>query len=352
MSTPWTTSEPVIGLGRHVRLPVRRRAALLGFVLVALVVGAAVATLSMGRLGIPVMELPAGIADVLGGDAQGKANFVLGNLRGPRLVVALGAGAALGASGALFQSVTRNPLGSPDVIGVSAGAGAGAAFVGLLVPSATSIVIGSVAGAAIAVGLVAVSTGTGLSNPMRMVLAGIGVSAMAYAFTQYVVYVMARDKSSMLAAYINGSLNARGWDQAATIWIVLAVTAVPLAMLSVPLGMTEMGDEVAASLGVDSGATRRRAVLLSVLLAGGAVAVAGPISFVALTAPHITRRLARSARPLLGLSAVTGALLLSLADLATQQVPLLDGLPVGILTLAIGGVYLGLLLVGEWKKAT
>lgn len=332
--------------------PPRRRASALGLVLVGLVVATALATLTMGGLGVALADLPAGIVEVARGEATGKANFVLGHLRGPRLLVALGAGAALGASGALFQSVTRNPLGSPDVIGVSAGAGAGAAFVGLLLPGATSIVLGSVAGAALAVGLVAVSTGTGLSNPMRMVLAGIGVSAMAYAFTQYVVYVVARDKATVLSAYLNGSLNARGWDHVMTIWLVLAVAAVPLALLSVPLGLTEMGDEVAASLGVHSGAVRRRAVLLSVLLAGGAVAVAGPIAFVALTAPHVTRRLARSARPLLGLSAVTGALLLSAADLATQQVPLFDGLPVGILTLAIGGVYLGALLVSEWKKAT
>ena len=332
--------------------PARRRASLLGLTLLALVVATALATLTMGGLGVALPDLPAGMIDVARGEATGKANFVLGHLRGPRLLVALGAGAALGASGALFQSVTRNPLGSPDVIGVSAGAGAGAAFVGLLMPSATSIVLGSVLGAALAVGLVAVSTGTGLSNPMRMVLAGIGVSAMAYAFTQYVVYVVARDKATVLSAYLNGSLNARGWDHVATIWAVLALAVVPLALLSIPLGLTEMGDEVAASLGVHSGAVRRRAVLLSVLLAGGAVAVAGPIAFVALTAPHITRRLARSARPLLGLSAVTGALLLSAADLATQQVPVFDGLPVGILTLAIGGVYLGALLVSEWKKAT
>lgn len=332
--------------------PARRRASLLGLVLLALLAGTALATLSMGRLGVAPADLPAGIAEVVTGEAQGRASFVLGHLRGPRLLVALGAGAALGASGALFQSVTRNPLGSPDVIGVSAGAGAGAAFVGLLLPGATSIVLGSVAGAALAVGLVAVSTGTGLADPMRMILAGIGVSAMAYAFTQYVVHVVARDKASALSAYLNGSLNARGWDQVATIWLVLALAAVPLALLSIPLGLTEMGDEVAASLGVHAGAVRRRAVLLSVLLAGGAVAVAGPIAFVALTAPHVTRCLARSAKPLLGLSAVTGALLLCVADLATQQVPLLDGLPVGILTLAIGGVYLGVLLVGEWKKAT
>lgn len=332
--------------------PAGRRASLLGVALLALVVATALATLSMGNLGVAPADLPRGFAEVISGEATGKANFVLGHLRGPRLVVALGAGAALGASGALFQAVTRNPLGSPDVIGVSAGAGAGAAFVGLLLPSATSVVLGSVAGAALAVGLVAVSTGTGLANPMRMILAGIGVSAMAYAFTQYVVYVVARDKASVLAAYLNGSLNARGWDHAATIWIMLAIVAIPLALLSIPLGLTEMGDEVAASLGVHSGSVGRWAVLLSVLLAGGAVAVAGPIAFVALTAPHVTRRLARSARPLLGLSAVTGALLLALADLATQQVPLFDGLPVGILTLAIGGVYLGVLLVGEWKKAT
>ncbi|MGO1167328.1 MAG: FecCD family ABC transporter permease [Janibacter sp.] len=351
MSTTWTSAEPVLRLGRHVELPVRRRVVLLGVVLLTLVVVTVLATLSLGGLGIPVGELPSAIRELIGGEATGKANFVLGHLRGPRLTVALGAGAALGVSGALFQSVTRNPLGSPDVIGVSAGAGAGAAFVGLVMPGATSVVIGSVAGAFLAVGLVAVSTGSGLSDPMRMILAGIGVAAMAAAFTQYVIYVVARDKASVLAAYINGTTEARGWDHAATIWIVLALVLVPLALVSGPLGLTEMGDEVAASLGVDAASTRRWAVLLSVLLAGGAVAVAGPIAFIALTAPHITRRLARSARPLLGLSAVTGALLLAVADLATEQVPLFDGLPVGILTLAIGGVYLGGLLIGEWRKS-
>lgn len=349
--TTWTSPEPALRLGRHVHLPVRRRSILLAAVLLLLLVAGALATLSLGALGIPVLELPQAAREVLSGTATGKANFVLGHLRGPRLLVALGAGAALGASGALFQSVTHNPLGSPDVIGVSAGAGAGAAFVGLLLPGTHTIVLGSVGGAALAVGIVAVSTGTGLANPMRMILAGIGVSAMAYAFTQYVVYVVARDKASVLAAYINGSLGARGWDHVLTIWLVLALATLPLAVLTVPLGLTEMGDEVAASLGVDPGATRRWSVLLSVLLAGGAVAVAGPIAFIALTAPHVTRRLARSPRPMLALSAVTGGLLLLVADLATQQVPLFEGLPVGILTLGIGGFYLGALLVAEWRKS-
>ena len=102
--------------------PARRRASLLGVVLLALVVATALATLSMGNLGVAPADLPRGFAEVISGEAKGKANFVLGHLRGPRLVVALGAGAALGASGALFQAVTRNPLGSPDVIGLSSGA--------------------------------------------------------------------------------------------------------------------------------------------------------------------------------------------------------------------------------------
>ncbi|WP_283095492.1 FecCD family ABC transporter permease [Nocardioides alcanivorans] len=255
--------EPVVRVGRLVALPVRRRTALLGVVLGVLIAVAATATLTMGLLAVPLAEVPG----VFFGDASPMALRVYDLLTGPRLMVALGAGVALGVSGALFQSVTRNPLGSPDVIGVSAGAGAGAAYVGLYLPG-FSIPLGAVIGAAIAVGLVAVSTGSGLANPMKMVLAGIGVSALAVAFTQYVVYVANRDQALALTAYINGSLNARSWDHVHTIWLVLACCALPLLLISKPLGLTEMGDEVAASLGVDGATTRRCAVVLSVVLAG------------------------------------------------------------------------------------
>lgn len=337
--------EPVLRIGGHLAWPVRRRSLVLAAVLALLIAVTATATLTLGVVSVPLSDLPG----VFVGRASPIGLRVYDLLTGPRLSVALGAGAALGISGALFQTVARNPLGSPDVIGVSAGAGAGAAFVGLFLPG-FSIPLGAVLGAAAAVGLVAISTGSGLANPMKLVLAGIGVSAMALAFTQYVVYVARRDQAMALAAYLNGSLSSRSWDHASTIWTLLLVCAVPLALLSGPLGLTEMGDEVAAALGVDAAATRRWAVLLSVVLAGGAVAVVGPVAFIALTAPHITRRLARSARPTLLLSGAMGALLLSAADLVTQQVETFKGLPVGILTLAIGGAYLGLLLVAEWRK--
>ncbi|MGP5072168.1 FecCD family ABC transporter permease [Arthrobacter rhombi] len=338
---------PVLRLGTGIALPLSRRSLAVGFLLVVAVLVGGCATLTMGGLGIEPSRL---FVALFGGAEDGKQAFVLGTLRGPRLVVAVGAGAALGLSGALFQSVTRNPLGSPDVIGVSAGAGAGAALFGLLLPGAASIPLGSVLGAAAAVGLVALGTGTGFGNPLRMILAGIGVSAMAAAFTHYVVYLVARDQATMLSAYLNGSLEARSWEHAAIIGTVLAVCAIPLALLSVPLALSEMGDDVAQGLGSPAVSTRRRAVLLSVILAGGAVAVAGPIAFIALTAPHIARRLAASGRPQLLLSGLTGAVLLVAADLVAQQAPWAKALPVGILTLAIGGVYLGLLLVHEFRK--
>lgn len=342
-----SVAGPVLRLGHRIALPISRRPLAIGFLLVAALLAGGCATLTMGGLGI---EPPRLLGALFGGAEDAKQAFVLGTLRGPRLVVAVGAGVALGLSGALFQSVTRNPLGSPDVIGVSAGAGAGAALFGLLLPGAASIPLGSVLGAAAAVALVAVGTGTGFGNPLRMILAGIGVSAMAAAFTHYVVYLVARDQATMLSAYLNGSLEARSWEHTAIIGTVLALCAIPLALLSVPLALSEMGDDVSQGLGSPAVSTRRRAVLLSVILAGGAVAVAGPIAFIALTAPHIARRLAASGRPQLVLSGLTGAALLVAADLVAQQAPWAKALPVGILTLAIGGVYLGILLVHEFRK--
>lgn len=347
--SPDTRPRPtLIVIGHRVAVPVARRTVRVGVVLVSLLLVVAVLTFTLGRLGIPLGELPGALLN----GAEGKNGFVLETLRGPRFIVAVGTGVALGISGALFQSVTRNPLGSPDVIGVAAGAGAGAALFGLLIPGAIPVWLGALIGSVAAIVLVAASTGAGFANPGRMILAGIGVSAMAVAFSQYVVFVVARDRAAVLQAYLNGSLNSRSWEHATMIWIVVACCIVPLALLVSRLAVTEMGDEMAESLGAGPRATRRWAVIISVALAAAAVTVAGPIAFVALTAPHIARRLARSPLPQITLSALVGALLLCVADVVAEQVGWFDGLPVGILTLGIGGIYLGFLLVREWKKGT
>ncbi|MGW3366007.1 FecCD family ABC transporter permease [Streptosporangium canum] len=337
-----------VTIGRSVALPVARASVIAVIVTVALLVAAAVATLSLGRLGIALPDL----VSALTRGATGKQAFVLERLRGPRLVVAVGAGAALGLSGALFQTVTRNPLGSPDVIGLSAGAGAGAAFAVLLLPGVLPAPAGALAGAVIAMVLVYVSTGAGFRNPGRLIVAGIGVHAIATAFTQYVVYAVERDKAAVLTAYVNGSLSARSWEHAVTIWAVLLAVVPPVAVLARRLNISEMGDELAGSLGAEPKRARVVAVALSIVLSAGAVSVAGPIAFIALTAPQIARRLTRLPGPHLTLAPLVGALLLVLADLAAQQAPVPGNLPVGIYTLAVGGLYLGYLLTREWKKGS
>ncbi|MFB6818449.1 FecCD family ABC transporter permease [Streptomyces sp. NPDC056347] len=336
----------VLRAGRRVALPVRRVSVLTALVLLTLLAAGAVATLSLGRLGIALADLPGALA----GGAEGKDAFVLDRLRGPRLTVAVGTGAALGLSGALFQSVTRNPLGSPDVIGLASGAGAGAAIAALLFPGTVPVAMGALFGAAAAMVLVYVSTGTGFRNPARLVIAGIGVAAIGTAITQYVVYAMERDRAAVLTAYVNGSLSARSWTDATTIWLVLFAVAPPAALLSRRLDIGEMGDDIADALGARPRSTKTVAVVLAIVLSAGAVSVAGPIAFVALTAPQIARRLTRLAGPHLALSALTGALLLVLADLCAQQLTFFDNLPVGVYTMAVGGVYLGRLLIREWRR--
>ncbi|KUP97096.1 FecCD family ABC transporter permease [Thermobifida cellulosilytica] len=338
--------QPVLRVGSAVALPLHPRSLLWALLLAAALLATAVATLGLGRLGIP----PGALADALTGDATPAQEFVLHRLRGPRLATAVGTGAALGLAGALFQSVTRNPLGSPDVIGLNWGASAGAALVALALPGAVPVPLGALAGAVGAVLLVTTVTGTGLRHPGRLVVAGIGVAAMAASFTQFVVSALARDQASVLAAYVNGTLSARSWEHALTIWLVVALASPLLAALARPVALNEMGDELADGLGARAASTRTAAIAVSVVLSAAAVSVAGPIAFVSLTAPQIARRLTRACGPNLAVSALTGALVLAVADLAVQHLPLADGLPVGIATLAVGGVYLGFLLVREWRR--
>ncbi|MDT0269725.1 iron chelate uptake ABC transporter family permease subunit [Streptomyces sp. DSM 44915] len=335
----------MVVVGRWLALPLSRAALLAAAGTVLVLCAAAVATLTMGRLGIPLGELPSALT----GGAEGKELFVLDRLRGPRLVVAIAAGAAFGVSGALFQSVTRNPLGSPDVIGLGAGAGAGAAVVALKMPGSVPVSVGALVGAATAIALVYFATGSGFRDPGRLIIAGIGVAAIAVAITQYVVYAVERERATALTAYVNGSLAAKSWDDAREIGLALLVL-LPLALLlGRRLETGEMGDEIAGALGAEPKRTRTQAVLLSVLLSAAAISVAGPIAFIALTAPQIARRLTGGTGAHLVLSALLGSTLLVLADLAAQQLPM-DDMPVGIYTMAIGGIYLGYLLTREWRK--
>jgi iron complex transport system permease protein len=337
----WVRAGTAVALPFHVRTA--RVVAALVIVLVAL----AASTLMLGSLGLTPPDLVAAVR----GETGTKTLFVLERIRGPRLLVGAGVGVALGLAGALFQTVTRNPLGSPDVIGLGAGAGAGVAVFTLLVPGAVPAPVGAVAGALAAIGLVYVATGAGFSSPARLIVTGIGVAAMATAVTQYVVAVMLRDHSAELAAYVVGSLGSRSMVHALQIAVALAVLVPCVALLAHRLAVADMGDSLTDALGARSRQTRTLAIVLSVLLSAAAVAVSGPITFVALAAPHVARMLTRAPGPNLTAAAVAGAVLVVGADLLVQQVPFLEGLPVGVVTGGLGGLYLGFLLMTGWKKA-
>jgi iron complex transport system permease protein len=212
--------------------------------------------------------------------------------------------------------------------------------------------MGALLGAFVAMALVYLGTGHGFASPGRMIVVGIGVNAMALAFIQWIITRTSREQATVIAAYLNGSTASRSWDDARLIAVALAVL-LPLAIiLSRRLQVLEMGDEIAESLGARANRTRIWSVVVAICCATAAVTVVGPVAFVALTAPQIGRRLTRAAGPNVVVAALTGGFILASADLIVQQGPLDTQLPVGILTAAVGGVYLGYLLMKEWKRVS
>lgn len=269
----------------------------------ALVVGAGCALLAagLGVLAVAGGDYPMSPADVLrtltGGGTPAE-EFIIHELRLPRLVTALLVGAALALAGAVFQSLVRNPLGSPDMLGFTQGASTGALVVVVLGGSSLAL-----SGAAVASGLAtgllvyALVARTGVHG-YRLVLVGIGLNAILTGINGYLLTRAPLMDAARAVLWLTGSLDGRGWSDATPLLVVLAVLT-PLVLLGCgpALRMMEMGDDTAAALGVP--VRRLRLVLLgaAVLLVAFAAAAAGPVSFVALTAPHLARRLTRSPGP-------------------------------------------------------
>ncbi|MFF1530124.1 FecCD family ABC transporter permease [Cellulomonas sp. NPDC058312] len=325
-----------------------RRPVVVCLVALVVVVLLALVTVAVGDLGISPAELPA----VLAGDGSKAQEWVLWSNRAPRIGVAAGAGAAFGVAGAIFQSVTRNPLGSPDIIGLGSGAAAGAAAATLVWPGVVPGPVGALVGAGVAVALVLLGAGRGVRAPFRMVVVGIAIGAMALAFVQLALARATTEEAQTVAAWLNGSLLSRNAGHVATIALALVVL-LPLALsLTRRLQLVEMGDDAATALGVSPGRTRSLAIAVGVALTAAAVSVCGPVSFIALTAPQIARRVTRSTGPGMMAAACTGAVLLVAADLLAQHAPWGVQYPVGVLTALLGGSYLAYLLVREWRKGT
>ncbi|WP_456844587.1 FecCD family ABC transporter permease [Cellulomonas sp. P5_C6] len=337
----------VLTLGPSVVLLRRRRPVVVCLVALGVVLVTMLVTLAAGELGIPLAELPS----VVAGHGSRVQEWVLWTNRLPRLLVGAAAGAAFAVSGAMFQSVTRNPLGSPDVIGLGAGAAAGAAAAGLLWPGVVPVPIGALIGAGVAILAVYLGSGAGFRAPLRMVVVGIAVGAMSLAFVQLALARATRQDAQVVAAYLNGSLAARSWADVVLIALALLVLLPAALVLTRPMQLVEMGDEAAVAVGVPADRVRTWAVVVGVLLMAAAVTVSGPIAFVALTAPQIARRLTRSTGPGMVAAACCGAAVLVVADLIAQYAVPGVVYPVGVVTAALGGVYLAVLLVREWRRS-
>ncbi|WP_073948933.1 FecCD family ABC transporter permease [Streptomyces kebangsaanensis] len=309
------------------------------------------AALAAGVVLIGTGDFPMSAADVLGtlvGQGGQGQEFIVRELRLPRVLVGLLVGACLGLGGALFQSISRNPLGSPDVLGLSQGATAGAlAVIVLFSGSATAVTLGAFAGGlvtGIALYLLAWKQGV---HGYRLVLVGIGVSAVVTAVNGYLITKADFVDASRAVVWMTGSLNGRDWTQVRPL-LALCAVLVPLVLAGARgLRMLEMGDDVAHALGVRVERVRLLLMGSAVLLVAAATAAAGPVGFVALTAPQLARRLTRSPGPNLVPSLCMGATLLVTADWASQRAFGADQLPVGVVTGVLGGVYLLWLLVTE-----
>ncbi|MFF2717206.1 FecCD family ABC transporter permease [Streptomyces sp. NPDC058011] len=321
-------------------------------VLVTLVLAAA--AFLVFCLSIAVGDFPIGLSRVIAtllGQGEPVDEFVVMDLRMPRALAGLVVGIGLGVSGAITQSVARNPLASPDILGISGGASAVAVFLVTVSGGAAAAVVGSVglSAAALLGGL-----GTGLlvyflawrrgGDGFRLILIGISVSAVMQAITTWLLVSADIRDVARAQAWLVGSLDGRSWNEVEIAFWGSLVLLVVVAAAAFQFKPMHLGDDVAAGLGVRH--TRVRAVLLlcAVLLAAVAVSAAGPVPFVALVAPQVAMRLARCPTPPMVASGVLGALLLIGSDLiARTALPVT--LPVGVVTAATGGPFLVYLLV-------
>ncbi|MGK9146807.1 iron chelate uptake ABC transporter family permease subunit [Plantibacter flavus] len=319
--------------------------------LVVLAVAIGIAALAAGDYPVAVPDV---IASLLGtGDR--RSHLVVVEWRLPRVAAALVLGGALGVSGAIFQSITRNPLGSPDVIGFNTGAYTGALVVMLLFGTSGSQAFGGVAAGAMLGGLLTAAVVFLLANRggvqgFRLIIVGIAVSATLASFNTWMLLEASLDDAMAAAVWGAGSLNAVGWAQVVPMVVAIVLLLPVLVLIAPRLVMLELGDDAARAAGIRADPARLAAMIVGVALTALVTAAAGPIAFVALAAPQLAKRVTASASVGLLPSAVMGSTLLLASDLVAQRAFAPIQLPVGVVTVCIGGAYLVWLLVREAKR--
>ncbi|MCT9842731.1 iron-enterobactin ABC transporter permease [Leclercia adecarboxylata ATCC 23216 = NBRC 102595] len=324
-----------------------RRLVISCLMLILVSLGVALFSLRSGAVTLDFTQ----VFNALTGSAPRNITMVVTEWRLPRVMMALLVGAALGISGAIFQSLMRNPLGSPDVMGFNTGAWSGVLVAMVLFGQhLTAITLAAMAGGILTSLIVwGLAWRDGIET-FRLIIIGIGMRAMLMAFNTWLLLQASLETSLSAGLWFAGSLNGLTWAKtlpAAPLILLMFVCAL---LLVKRMRLLEMGDDSACALGVSVERSRLLLMLVAVVLTAAATAIAGPISFIALVAPHIARRLSGTARWGLTQSALCGSLLLLAADLCAQQLFMPYQLPVGVVTVSLGGIYLIVLLVQESRK--
>ncbi|OYN93340.1 iron ABC transporter permease [Enemella evansiae] len=332
------------------RIPLR------GLVMGSLIVAAALLCASI-TLGVGDFALsPGRVLDVLLGSGSRAARLAVLEWRLPAALASLLFGALLGAAGAIFQSLTRNPLGSPDVIGFDAGSYAAVAVTLLLFGSTD---FWTLAGAAIAGGLVtavvvyALAAVHGGAWGFRLIIVGIAISALLGSVNSYLITVADQTQIMAVGFWAAGSLSRVAWSNLPIAVMIGGAILIGIVLASRPLKQLELGDDTARAHGVSIQRQLRILLALGVAASATVTAATGPIAFIALAAPQIAARLTRSPGISIASATVTGALLLAAAHLLTSIIAVrFQPIPVGLITVCGGGIYLIALLIRERRRRT
>lgn len=307
------------------------------------------------------LPLDAVVRALLGDDSNARLNLAVTEFRAPRAVGAVIAGGCLAMAGAITQTVARNPLASPDILGVTAGASLGAVSVLVLAGGGAA----GLSGFAGRIGLPAAAFGGGILagvlvfllafsatlDSYRLVLVGLGLNGLAVSLTTWLLTLGDVSNAAQALTWMSGSLNGKDWPLVQPMGLLALALLMGALLLGRRLMLLTLDDDIAIGLGIRIGRLRLYALALATLLASTGVVVAGPLVFVALASPQIARLLTGSAVPPILVSGLVGVVFVSVADtLAAHALPV--SLPVGVATAVLGGPYLLFLVLRNQRKLT
>lgn len=318
------------------------------FTLILLLVTIILVTLTNGAIKVSLNE----VFTTMLGNGNELQNFVILQLRLPRLVTALLAGAAFALAGSIFQITLRNTLASPDIMGITSGASAAAVFATLILQTneTGTIIAAFLGGITVAAIIFSLSWKYGLSN-YRFILTGVACAFTANGTINYLISRANIQEANSAFIWLVGNISSPSWQKVFLLAPVVTLTIIATKFLQKPLHIITLGEKTAKTLGVNTTKITIFSLTIGIVLATTATAFTGPIAFVALITAPIVRKLTQKPEVNLMCTILFGAIFVATADLLAQNLPNNLQLPVGLVTGLVGGPYLLWLIISNKNKA-